>query len=189
MLRIVLDTLSSDRFGGSFTKGNTKIAAATIDTYENEMLQVRPTNPRNGPPGVRVSILNGALGSLATEDGGFAKLQAHLDIRDALAEALPSGVDVTFTDKPNRKGQSYPNIYVNKAQATSAAVDTGALTTQAIDAGVDMQVLRECVSTSNWDRLRGEISLAAAGVPRDSETTPEAPADGVDEDGDSDFPA
>lgn len=188
MLRIVLQALSTDRFGGAFTKGNTKAGSATIDTYENSMLQVRPTNPRNGPPGVRVSILSGALGTLATEDGGFAKLQAHIDIRDALSEALPAGVEVSFTDKPNRKGDSYPNIYVNKAQAQSAAVDTGALTTEAIDAGVDMSVLRECVSTSNWDRLRAEIQLAAAGVPAPSKT-PEATADGVDEDGDSDFPA
>lgn len=191
MIRTILAALSTDDLGGDFEKSNVKNGGNTIDIWQNDMLQVRQTNPRNGPPGARVSILGKALGSLATEDGGFAKLQMHLNIRNALVEALPKDLEIHFSDKPNRKGESYPNIFINKAEATSSAVDTGTLTTEAIDAGVHMSVLRECVASSSWDRLRAEISLARAGV--STETTDEAPEDDVeddtDADGDSSFPS
>ena len=171
--------------GAPLERSNVGTGRGTITSWENEQVQVRETKPTGGQlPGVRVSVQGDHLRTLATTDGGFAKLQFQLDLKTAIEARLPAGWTLSFSDAPGRNGgNGYPVIYVNRETAETKAdsgTNTQNLVTEALEAGVDQADVLAALRSGNFDGLRGMIALASATV---------APAETqVDNDGDG-FPA
>lgn len=165
--------------GTPLKRSNVPIKGGTIASYQNDQIQVRETQARNGnPAGVRVSVQGDHLRELATTDGGFAKLRYHLDLKDALEAGLPTGMVVSYNDAPGKSGSGYPVIYVNKAGASeSAGTDTQSLVAEALTAGVDRDDVLKALRDGNFDGLRGLIALASSVETVDPEADPDVDGD------------